>query len=762
MGAAPCKLDPEADATFGSRGPEMSGVVSGDPEGLSSWTVIDPKEAAAVQTPQDDDVVTNESEPVAVTEHLQAATTPPMQEFERPKENEGILLATLSQAESFVTEEHEQLTPSYAKKEQTQEGELDQERGGGGGGGGGGSGVGSGVGGNSGDEDSDIVTLDPDVVEEVGPELLVHSRSAEAAPSHEFMRITPLPDAANLCQPSSSDESNSPEAPAALRHRRPSKRKSPRGERRVSAHPAAQTSISLHGCIICVACIVIALAALKKFMAGDSQGGITTPDLKEAAGDLNPLDVAAPALPDSMIQDIISSLAEEKGDEGTSLSNRGQTRQMDNVAVAASDWMEEQKPVDLKGLLTELQRLSNKVDNLKMTVVEAPVMTGEGDGGIVESDVELKQSIQAELAALANRLSRRFGERGSKQDETAQQSKLFHSEESFQDEFKDSQYKTTIITHLDDVKEFKQESNELETESTNNPPSESTGSWNIVVPSVKEDKTVGKEGPRREVPREKRQEPELGPKGPKKHIPKKTKHKSGQRWGTFEKMKTSAKAFFQKQKENFKHAKQAIGDKFQKMSDSFKSTFKRWKEKSKNFFEPKRGQEKNARSSKYTATMNEPSNVKQHNDKNKHENKRDAKNDANQRPTVVPHDGSPGSKRAQKTSNNRKTSGADAAGKPQDIVSAPEMLQILRHYLEQIGKFRHWNDLEIFLNQFYRDGKLLRNQMNFEELVEAVQNYLEVLGYGNKMRAFGSNLRDYIKRHGPMGHKDPPHAASSQ
>ncbi|XP_075929217.1 cell cycle progression protein 1 [Petromyzon marinus] len=743
----------------------MSGVLSGDPEGLSSWTVIDPKEAAAVQTPQDDnDVVTNESEPVAMTENLQAATTPPMQEFERPKENEGILLATVSQAESFVTEEQEQLTPSYAKEE-TQEGEL---------GGGGGGGGGSGVGGNSGDEDSDIVTLDPDVVEEVGPELLVHSRSAEAAPSHEFMRITPLPDTAKVCQPSSSDESNSPEAPATLRHRRPSKRKSPRGEHHVSAHPAAQTSISLHGCIICVACVVIALAALRKFMAGDPQGGITSPDLKEAAGDLNPLDVAAPALPDSMIQDI-ASLAEEKGDEGTSLSNRGQIRQMDNVAtsdtvaasdnVAASDWIEEQKPVDLKELLTELQRLSNKVDNLKMTEVEAPVMTGEGDGGIVESDVELKHSIQAELAALANRLSRRFGERGSKQDETAQQSKLFHSEESFLDELKDSQYKTTIITPLEDVKKFKQESNELDTESKTNPPSESTGSGIIVEPIVKEDETVGKEGPHREVPREKRQEP----KSSKKHIPKKPKHKSGQRWGTFEKMKTSAKAFFQKQKEKLKHAKKAIGDKFQKISDSFKSTFKRWKEKSKNFFEQKRGQENKARSHKYTATMNEPSNVKQHNDINKHKNERtaqDAKNDASQRPTVVRHSGSPGSKRgkgeAQKTSNNRKTSGADAAGKPQDIVSAPEMLQILRRYLEQIGNFRHWNELESFLNQFYRDGKLLRNQMSFEELVEAVQVYLEVLGYGKKMRAFGNNLHDYIKRRAPMGHKGPPHAASSQ
>lgn len=112
--------------------------------------------------------------------------------------------------------------------------------------------------------------------------------------------------------------------------------------------------------------------------------------------------------------------------------------------------------------------------------------------------------------------------------------------------------------------------------------------------------------------------------------------------------------------------------------------------------------------------------------------------------------------------------------KATEPIRADEFHKLLQSYLQQeVDHFHHWKELETFINNFFRNGVFIHDQMLFTDFVSRVENFLADMRkyHGLDDDAFG-DVDDYIYRHffgetntksyGPSGPFEGPEADSKE
>ncbi|XP_043121066.1 cell cycle progression protein 1 isoform X2 [Puntigrus tetrazona] len=215
---------------------------------------------------------------------------------------------------------------------------------------------------------------------------------------------------------------------------------------------------------------------------------------------------------------------------------------------------------------------------------------------------------------------------------------------------------------------------------------------------------------------------------------------------TFDAVKNSTKEFVHHHKEQIKKAKEAVKENLRKFSDSVKSTFRHFKDSASNVFSHRK---------------------RFHDDRAEREqgNKR-AEDWQPQKPLHRPPRKSPldaerntrkpGARR-QKAAPKGCSGVFDCAyqesmslfNKAMDPVRADEFNELLRSYLQkEVGHFRHWRELESFIDEFFHDGVFIHDRMLFTDFVSGVEDYLEEMDeYHSLSDDVFEDLDDYIYRH---------------
>ncbi|XP_034045648.1 cell cycle progression protein 1-like isoform X2 [Thalassophryne amazonica] len=224
---------------------------------------------------------------------------------------------------------------------------------------------------------------------------------------------------------------------------------------------------------------------------------------------------------------------------------------------------------------------------------------------------------------------------------------------------------------------------------------------------------------------------------------------------TFDAVKNSTKEFVHHHKEQIKKAKEAVKENLRKFSDSVKSTFRNFKDSASTFinkatgFYHGKGDEKNSRESWQYGSR------KPH---HKHPWKTDESFHVNYN-TRKQGDKADGerSQNTHKAHAKKCSSVFDCAyeesmnlfKKAIKPVRADEFSQILRRYLHQeVDHFHHWNELEMFINNFFHNGVFIHDQMLFTDFVSNVEDYLsDILEYHGLDDEVIENLDDYIYQH---------------
>uniref|UniRef100_A0A3Q1HFC5 Cell cycle progression 1 n=1 Tax=Anabas testudineus TaxID=64144 RepID=A0A3Q1HFC5_ANATE len=236
---------------------------------------------------------------------------------------------------------------------------------------------------------------------------------------------------------------------------------------------------------------------------------------------------------------------------------------------------------------------------------------------------------------------------------------------------------------------------------------------------------------------------------------------------TFDAVKNSTKEFVHHHKEQIKKAKEAVKENLRKFSDSVKSTFRHFKDSASSFFNKARGfynkkcDEKNTKESW------------QHRSHRYHHSSHNTR-----KPGDKVYEGQSSHK-----ANVKGCSGVfDCAyhesmslfNKAMEPIRADEFYQLLQSYLQQeVDHFHHWKELEMFINNFFRNGVFIHDQMLFTDFVSGVEDYLMDMReyHGLDDDVFG-DLDDYIYRHffgeaytktyGPSGPFERPSAESKE
>uniref|UniRef100_A0A8C2YEA5 Cell cycle progression 1 n=1 Tax=Coturnix japonica TaxID=93934 RepID=A0A8C2YEA5_COTJA len=238
---------------------------------------------------------------------------------------------------------------------------------------------------------------------------------------------------------------------------------------------------------------------------------------------------------------------------------------------------------------------------------------------------------------------------------------------------------------------------------------------------------------------------------------------------TFDVMKNSAKEFVRHHKEKIKQAKEAVKEKLKKFSDSVKSTFRHFKDTTRTILDEK---EKKPNERKYEANKKARTFYRDH---NSYEN---LKQTQYRRPNVQKdfRDG----RKHQFTAFEKDTDSPKCLNDPlcsrknqfdlkgcsgifecanqefvslfnrvSDPIGVDEFNRLMRKYLQQVvHNFRHWRELENFINKFFHNGFFIHDQMLFTDFVNDVKDYLEDMKeYQNKNEKVFDDLDKYIYRY---------------
>ncbi|XP_006898316.1 PREDICTED: cell cycle progression protein 1 [Elephantulus edwardii] len=216
---------------------------------------------------------------------------------------------------------------------------------------------------------------------------------------------------------------------------------------------------------------------------------------------------------------------------------------------------------------------------------------------------------------------------------------------------------------------------------------------------------------------------------------------------TFDAMKNSTKEFVRHHKEKIRQAKEAVKENLKKFSDSVKSTFRHFKVTIKNIFEkrnkrygaPKEAAAKKSRTvyrahlyPQYKATTQKQQN----------------------RGPATQREG----RRANYHSLRKGCSDVFDCARQESLslfnvvlnpVRIEEFRQLMVKYLlEELDGFRHWQELDQFINKFFLNGVFIHDQKLFIDFVNDVKDYLKAMKeYRVNNDGVFENLDGYIYRH---------------
>ncbi|XP_018108548.1 cell cycle progression protein 1 isoform X2 [Xenopus laevis] len=235
---------------------------------------------------------------------------------------------------------------------------------------------------------------------------------------------------------------------------------------------------------------------------------------------------------------------------------------------------------------------------------------------------------------------------------------------------------------------------------------------------------------------------------------------------TFDAMKNSTKEFVRHHKEKIKQAKEAVKENLKKFSDSVKTTFRHFKDSTKNMFDKNRYK-------KYTDRRREEAkeantvrreynpNTQEHGPKKATAIPKDFKHTRDASSTEEQNTGE--SDTAAKESRDQHSTKKGCSGvfecahqesislfnKVLDPVSVEEFHHLMQIYVQgQVANFRHWKELQQFINRFFHNGVFIHDQMLFTDFVNDVEDYLEDMEeYQTKNGGVFEDLDEFVYKH---------------
>ncbi|ETE68051.1 Cell cycle progression protein 1, partial [Ophiophagus hannah] len=222
---------------------------------------------------------------------------------------------------------------------------------------------------------------------------------------------------------------------------------------------------------------------------------------------------------------------------------------------------------------------------------------------------------------------------------------------------------------------------------------------------------------------------------------------------TFDAMKNSTKEFVRHHKEKIKQAKEAVKENLRKFSDSVKSTFRHFKDTTRNIFdgrEKKRYGDRRHETNRKGRTMHQTDSSREGPAKPaQYRAPGSQRQFGHRRPRA--EDTQPLSPLSTDTASGQCPKGPTGSPKHHtvlkgcsgifdcahqefislfnevlDPIRADEFNQLMHKYLQQeVKNFHHWQELEIFISNFFCNGVFIHDQMLFSDFVKDVKNYLE-------------------------------------
>ncbi|XP_056428334.1 cell cycle progression protein 1 isoform X1 [Hyla sarda] len=236
---------------------------------------------------------------------------------------------------------------------------------------------------------------------------------------------------------------------------------------------------------------------------------------------------------------------------------------------------------------------------------------------------------------------------------------------------------------------------------------------------------------------------------------------------TFDAMKNSTKEFVRHHKEKIKQAKEAVKDNLKKFSDSVKNTFRHFKDTTRNMFDKnynRKHAERRREETKGARTVRRQYNphaekMYSHKATAGHHEYGGPQDDQNSDQYKHTESWKSTSEEKIKIYPNKKgCSGVyDCAhqesislfNKVLDPVRVEEFNDLMQVYLqEQVDNFQHWEELEQFINGFFPDGVFIHDQMLFTDFVKNVEDYLEDMKeYQTNAGGVFEDLDEFVYRH---------------
>lgn len=236
---------------------------------------------------------------------------------------------------------------------------------------------------------------------------------------------------------------------------------------------------------------------------------------------------------------------------------------------------------------------------------------------------------------------------------------------------------------------------------------------------------------------------------------------------TFDAMKNSTKEFVRHHKEKIKQAKEAVKENLKKFSDSVKTTFRHFKDSTKNMFDKNRykkyterrreeAKEANTVRREYNPESQEFGPKRATADHNDYKHAQDA-------PSVEDQNTHKSDTAGKESSDQYSTKKGCSSvfecahqesislfNKVLDPVRVEEFNHLMQIYVEgQVADFRHWKELYLFINRFFRNGVFIHDQMLFTDFVNDVEDYLEDMKEYQTKKNGGvfEDLDEFVYRH---------------
>nr|XP_039318734.1 cell cycle progression protein 1 [Saimiri boliviensis boliviensis] len=252
---------------------------------------------------------------------------------------------------------------------------------------------------------------------------------------------------------------------------------------------------------------------------------------------------------------------------------------------------------------------------------------------------------------------------------------------------------------------------------------------------------------------------------------------------TFDAMKNSTKEFVRHHKEKIKQAKEAVKENLKKFSDSVKSTFRHFKDTTKIIFDEKGNKRCGATEasekprtvfSDYlhpqykapTENRNRGRTMQNDGSKEKPVHFEEFRKNTNSQKCSRGHDCRENSHSFRKTCSGVFDCARQESMSLFNTVVNPiridEFRQIIQRYmLKELDTFYHWQEFDQFINKFFLNGVFIHDQKLFTDFVNDVKDYLRNMKeYQVDNDGVFEKLDEYIYRHF-FGHTlSPPYGPS--